>query len=120
MRLLTTLLSCLLSLFGCDTRPSTTSITRVVDQGAETLFSKTTTVDGVATFECFASRSGGCHYRIYEERCEGAAGAANEAGACTRKTLDAFALTVGKRRQVEGLPAAFRLCVGEDDASGCG
>ena len=58
--------------------------------------------------------------RIYEERCEGAAGAANEAGACTRKTLDAFALTVGKRRQVEGLPAAFRLCVGEDDASGCG
>ena len=79
-----------------------------------------TTVDGVATFECFASRSGGCHYRIYEERCEGAAGAANEAGACTRKTLDAFALTVGKRRQVEGLPTAFRLCVGEDDASGCG
>ena len=53
-------------------------------------------------------------------RGEGAAGAANEAGACTRKTLDAFALTVGKRRQVEGLPTAFRLCVGEDDASGCG
>ena len=120
MKLLTGLLSCLLALFGCDTRPSVTSITRASENGVDVLFSKTTLAEGAATFECFASRSGGCHYRIYEERCEGAAGAANEAGACTRKTLDAFALTVGKRRQVEGLPTAFRLCVGEDDASGCG
>ena len=51
MRLLTTLLSCLLSLFGCDTRPSTTSITRVVDQGTDRVadqarFSEVTAVLG--------------------------------------------------------------------------
>jgi hypothetical protein len=120
MRLLTALLSCLLSLFGCDTRPSTTSITRVVDHGADALFSKTTLVDGVATFECFASRSGGCHYRIYEERCDGSGSAATARAACRRETLDAFALAVGKRRQVEGLPAGFRHCVAEKDAAGCG
>ncbi|UWX04199.1 hypothetical protein H1235_02295 [Pseudoxanthomonas sp. NC8] len=57
MNLLTTLLSCLLSLFGCA-QASTTSITRVVDDGDETLFSKTTLADGVATFECFTSASG--------------------------------------------------------------
>jgi len=123
MRLLTTLLSCVLSLFGCDTRPSTTSITRVVDSGTETLFSKTTLVDGVATFECFASRSGDCHYRIYEESCDATASAATAApaaDACRQQTLDAFALTVGKRRQVEGLPAGFHHCVTEKDATRCG
>ncbi|GAB3509825.1 hypothetical protein MNQ95_08660 [Pseudoxanthomonas daejeonensis] len=125
MRFLTTVLSCLLSLFGCDPRSSTTSITRVADNGAETLFSKTTLVDGVATFECFASASGDCHYRIYEERCATPApvaqGQAQPADSdCRRETLDVFALAVGKRRQVEGLPAGFHHCVTMQDASGCG
>jgi hypothetical protein len=126
MRLLTAALSCLLSLFGCDTRPSTTSITRIADNGAETLFSKTTLVDGVATFECFASASGDCHYRIYEERCANGAGAVDTTQAragerdCRRETLDAFALTVGKRRQVEGLPSGFRHCVTQQDTTDCG
>ncbi|AKC87047.1 hypothetical protein [Pseudoxanthomonas suwonensis] len=119
MRLLTALFSCVLSLFGCDTRPTTTSITRIVDSGSETLFSKTTLVDGVATFECFASASGGCHYRIYEERCDAAAAAATTgaASACRQQTLDAFDLTVGKRHRVEGLPAGFRHCVAAQDAA---
>lgn len=126
MRLLTTMLSCLLSLFGCDTRPSTTSITRIADNGAETLFSKATLVDGVATFECFASASGDCHYRIYEERCMAAAPAVaghqaqTPDSACRRETLDVFALAVGKRRQVEGLPAGFGHCVTMQEANGCG
>lgn len=121
MRLLTTLLSCLLSLFGCDPRPSTTSITRIVDDGAETLFSKSTLVDGVVTFECFTSASGGCHYRIYQERCDAAASAgAAQQGACRQQTLDAFVLDVGKRRKVEGLPAGFRHCVATQDAARCG
>ena len=76
MRLLTALLSCAMALFGCDTRPATTTITRVVDGGTETLFSKTTLVDGIATFECFSSASGDCHFldrdtrrcTVYERR----------------------------------------------------
>jgi hypothetical protein len=121
MRLLTTLLSCLLSLFGCDPHPGTTSITRVTGNGAETLFSKTTLVDGVVTFECFASASGDCHYRVYEESCDSNAAAASPgADACHRRTLDEFALTVGKRRRIEGLPAGFRHCVDLKDAPGCG
>ena len=47
MRLLTALLSCAMALFGCDTRPATTSIPRVVEHGTETLFSKTTLVDAM-------------------------------------------------------------------------
>lgn len=118
MRLLTALLSCALALFGCDTRPATTSITRVVDDGAETLFSKTTLVDGVATFECFASASGGCHYRIYEEACAVAA-ASGVDGACQQRTLDHFELAVGRRHQVQGLPRDFRHCVAGSAAPPC-
>ena len=119
MHLLTTLLSCLLSLFGALAPASTTSITRVAGSDGDALFSKTTLVDGVATFECFASASGGCHYRVYEEAC--AAAGANAGGdACERRMLDAFALDVGKRREVEGLPAGFRHCVALEDAQDCG
>jgi len=115
MKLLTALLSCLLSLLGCDPRPSTTSITRASDGGEDTIFSKTTLVDGVATFECFASRSGGCRYRLYEERCD-AMPAGAQAG-CRRVVLDEFELQVGKRRRVQGLPDGFRHCVAAGDAT---
>ena len=81
MQLLTTLLSCLLSLFGSLAPASSTSITRIAGSDGDTLFSKTTLVDGVATFECFASSSGGCHYRVYEEACAAAPTAAPAAGA---------------------------------------
>jgi hypothetical protein len=121
MQLLTTLLSCLLSLFGGLAPASTTSITRIAGSEGDALFSKTTLVDGVATFECFASASGGCHYRLYEEACAAATAQArtSAAEACDRRTLDRFALEVGKRREVEGLPADFRHCVALDAAPGC-
>ncbi|KAF1694955.1 hypothetical protein [Pseudoxanthomonas koreensis] len=125
MQLLTTLLSCLLSLFGSLDPASTASITRVAGRDGDALFSKTTLADGVATFECFASASGGCHYRVYEEACAGvpatmAPPVKSAADACSRRTLDVFALDVGKRREVEGLPAGFRHCVAQDDAATCG
>lgn len=120
MQLLTTLLSCLLSLFGSLAPASTTSITRIAGSDGDTLFSKTTLVDGVATFECFASASGGCHYRVYEERCDAdAAATPSQASACRRKPLDAFALGVGKRHQVEGLPPGVRHCVTLQDTTAC-
>jgi len=121
MHVLTALLSCLLSLFGLTSQPSTTSITRVAGtSGDATLFSKTTLADGVATFECFASASGGCHYRIYEEDCMAAPAAGAAAGsACRRQTLDTFALQVGQQHRVEGLPAGFRHCVAQGEADHC-
>ena len=123
MRIITSLMSCLLALAGCNEKPSVTTIHHSSANGVDTLFSKTTLREGVATFECFASSSGGCHYRVYEEACAAAptaAPAAGAAAACDRRTLDAFALDVGTRRQVEGLPADFRHCVALADAPGCG
>lgn len=118
MRLLTALLSCAMALFGCDTRPATTSITRVVEHGTETLFSKTTLVDGIASFECFASTSGGCHYRIYEASCPVAA--AGDAGTqCEQRLVDRFDLAVGRRHEVRGLPHGFRHCVATGPEAPC-
>ena len=116
MHPLTILLSCLLSLFGWDAHPGTTRITRVVEQDREVLFSKATLVDGVATFECFTSASGDCHYRGYEERCAEAAGGGSE---CRQRTLDGFVLAVGRRHRVEGLPAGFRHCVAARERAAC-
>ena len=66
-------------------------ITRIAEGGHATLFSKTTQSGGVATFECFASDSGGCHYRLWAEECDPAASPA-DAGSCRQQALDAFAL----------------------------
>ena len=69
MRIITSLMSCLLALAGCNEKPSVTTIHHSSANGVDTLFSKTTLREGVATFECFASESGQCHYRVYTERC---------------------------------------------------
>lgn len=131
MKFLTGLLYCLLALSGCDSRPSTTSITRASENGIETIFSKTTVVEGVATFQCYTSRSGGCHYRIYEQACGGppasaaaapgtASAPAPDAAGCRQRTLDSFVLGEGRSRRIEGLPVAFGHCVTPDPAAGCG
>ncbi len=78
MRIITSLMSCLLALAGCNEKPSVTTIHHSSANGVDTLFSKTTLREGVATFECFASESGQCHYRVYTERCPTAAPAPGE------------------------------------------
>lgn len=121
MRIITSLMSCLMALAGCDEKPSVTHITRVSgDAGA--MFSKATQVEGVATFQCFESDSGRCHYLIYTERCPGVAAGEHSAN-CERETLEHFALAAGERREVHGLPENFRLCVDRQTistAAGCG
>lgn len=122
MRLPTLLLLCLLPMSGCDSRPRTTSVTRIVDNGQETLASKATRVDGVSTFECVASASGHCHYRIYGQRCENGAAAAagaREAPACAQRMLHRFTLDVGRQRRVEGLPEDSRHCVVGQAGTAC-
>ncbi|KRA54737.1 hypothetical protein ASD77_09170 [Pseudoxanthomonas sp. Root65] len=121
MRIITSLMSCLLALAGCDDKPSVTTIHHSSANGVDTLFSKSTLKEGVATFECFASESGQCHYRVYTERCAVAATGENPAD-CTRTTLEDFALAPGKTHEIRGLPEDFRQCVAKEADAGrrCG
>lgn len=123
MRFVTALLYCLLSLFGCEEHAGTTTITRAAEAGRDTLFSKATWREGVATFQCFASRSGRCHYRLFVEQCAAQAGSpGGRAASCSQRALDDFSLDVGQRRDLRGLPPGFRLCVQSEPAQGpsCG
>ncbi len=116
MRIITPLLSCLMALAGCNEKPSVTTIHhRSGADGVDTLFSKTTLRDGVATYECFASESGQCHYRVYRERC--APASPGELSACDRSPVETFDLAVGKVHEIHGLPQDARECVAPQAAS---
>jgi hypothetical protein len=121
MRIITSLMSCLLALAGCNEKPSVTTIHHSSANGVDTLFSKTTLREGVATFECFASESGQCHYRVYTERCPAPAPGENPA-ACEHTTLEDFVLAPGKTHEIHGLPQDFRQCVSKQAGTGptCG
>lgn len=105
MRLLASMLYCLMSLFGCHRDTGTTSITRATVDGRDLLFSKVESHAGDAVFHCLASASGRCHYLVYEAACSGAA-----ASGCPRRELDRFELTVGQVRELHGLAVDFRQC----------
>ncbi|MEL1265905.1 hypothetical protein [Pseudoxanthomonas putridarboris] len=122
MRIIMSLVSCLMALAGCNEKPSVTTIHHSAVDGVDVLFSKTTLREGVARFDCFASESGQCHYVVYTERCPDAAHGENPA-ACQRTTLDDFDLAVGKTHEIHGLPGDFRQCVEQRPpapGSGCG
>jgi len=114
MRIITSLMSCLLALAGCDEKPSVTTIHHSSANGVDTLFSKSTLKEGVAKFECFASESGQCHYRVYTEKCPPAPAPGEHPAACARTTLEDFALAPGKTHEIRGLPQDFRQCVSKD------
>ncbi len=113
MRIITSLVSCLLALAGCDDKPSVTRIHHSSANGVDTLFSKSTLKEGVATFECFASESGQCHYLVYSEHCPTASPGEMPA-ACARTTLEDFVLAPGKTHEIRGLPQDFKQCVSKN------
>lgn len=76
-----------LALAGCQ-KSTETAITRTTANGVDTLYSKRTVVDGVARFECMASRSGQCHYLLLDPACRPDA-------ACAKAPIRSFALAVG-------------------------
>lgn len=92
MRLLASLVYCLLALAGCHERNGTTSITRATSEGRDVLFSKTLATASELSMHCLASSSGQCHYLVYVEQCAGPAAGAGKAAACARQTLDRFTL----------------------------
>ncbi|MET0288807.1 MAG: hypothetical protein ABW178_04205 [Pseudoxanthomonas sp.] len=113
MRLLTSMLYCLLALFGCNDGTSTTTVTRSQRDGEDTLFSRTTLDRGLATYQCVRSVTGRCHYQLFEETCTGAADGANTTQ-CARTPMDQFSLAVGEAREVKGLAGAVKDCVQSD------
>ena len=112
MRIITSLMSCLLALAGCNEKPSVTTIHHSSENGVDTLFSKSTLKEGVAKFECFASESGQCHYRVYTETCPTPAPGENPS-ACKLTTLEDFVLAPGKTHEIRGLPDGYRECVAQ-------
>ena len=112
MRLIASLVYCLLALAGCHDRNGTTSITRATSNGQDVIFSKSLATATEINVHCLASSSGHCHYLIYEEHCAApAAGAASATPACARKTLDSFALVPGQMRELRGIPRQAHTCV---------
>ncbi|AKS21630.1 hypothetical protein VDP97_12330 [Xanthomonas campestris pv. campestris] len=112
MRLLASLVYCLLALAGCHERNGTTSITRATSEGRDVLFSKTLATASELSMHCLASSSGQCHYLVYVEQCAGPAAGAGKAAACARQTLDRFTLAPGRERAVRGVSGQAHTCVG--------
>ncbi|CAO3301256.1 hypothetical protein [Stenotrophomonas maltophilia] len=100
-----------LALAGCQ-KSTETAITRTTANGVDTLYSKRTVVDGVARFECMASRSGQCHYLLLDPACRPDA-------ACARAPIRSFALAAGTTQEFRDLPKGFAQCVSEDRKEQC-
>ncbi|WAH63835.1 hypothetical protein [Xanthomonas hortorum] len=112
MRLIASLVYCLLALAGCHDRNGTTSITRATRDGQDVIFSKTLATATETNVHCLASSSGHCHYLVYEEHCAArTAGDASATPACARTTLDSFALAPGQVRALRGVPREAHTCV---------
>lgn len=114
------LLTGLLSLLGFQEPTGTTSITRIIAPGNELLFSKIDIAVDNATFRCLQSGSGQCFYRVFLEHCSAASPSTPESETqCRQQEVDSFALNVGQRRDVPGLPMDFGHCVTTANAKKC-
>ncbi|MEG2803035.1 hypothetical protein [Stenotrophomonas sp.] len=111
MRHVLILCAAVLGLAACS-GSSNTSVTRTRANGVDTLYSKSTVVDGVAHFQCIASSSGQCHYLVLARGCK-----ADKA--CVQPPLRRLSVAVGKTEQVTGLPAGFDQCVAEQPKEQC-
>lgn len=100
-----------LAIAGCE-ESSNTSITRTRANGVDTLYSKSTVVEGEARFQCIASSSGQCHYLVLDPAC-------STDVACATPPLRRFAVAVGKTGTLRDLPKGFRQCVSQDPMEQC-
>lgn len=100
-----------LTISGCQ-KSTETAITRTTANGVDTLYSKRTVVNGVARFECMASRSGQCHYLVLDPTCRPDA-------ACAKAPIRSFALAAGTTREFSDLPKGFAQCVSEEPIEQC-
>ncbi|MBB3277890.1 MULTISPECIES: hypothetical protein [unclassified Pseudoxanthomonas] len=116
MRIIVTAMSFLLSLVGCQDKPSVTSVVRSEANGVELIHSRSVIRAGEGLFRCRASATGKCHYLIVAtDECR-----AGES--CPPRKLQAFVLDVGGESRIDNLPRGVRTCVDrerEPDAATC-
>ncbi|MEP6900011.1 MAG: hypothetical protein ABI870_15910 [Rhodanobacter sp.] len=105
MHKLIVLLYFFLSLAGCD-HPGRTIVMRSSTDGIDLLYSRVTVFGSTSTFECIQSRSGRCHYGVFEHDCTSMPGC--------KAPSQQFALDVDRKQRLIDLPADFELCVSAD------
>nr|WP_295382541.1 hypothetical protein [Pseudoxanthomonas sp.] len=116
MRIIATAVSFLLSLVGCQEKPTVTSVVRSEANGVDLIHSRSVIRAGEGRFRCLASATGKCHYVIV------VADACATNGACPPRRLQAFDLEVGGERRIADLPRGARPCVDRErmpDAATC-
>ncbi|MGO4221510.1 hypothetical protein AB4Y64_06600 [Lysobacter sp. TAF61] len=86
----------------------TTLVARTVEDGVETVLSRTHVATGNVRFECLRSASGHCHYVLFAGPCAASPVKARAAD-CS------FDVPVGQARERKDLPADFGLCVSHRD-----
>lgn len=111
MRIIVPAISALLSLAGCNEKPSVTSEIRSSRDGVDTLHSKVTLREGIARFQCLRSDSGNCHYLVLPGDCQDTAPGEPRPAGCATQPVDQFSLAIGGERQLPGLSRDFRHCV---------
>ena len=114
MRILISLVSFLLTLAGCNPHAGTTTVTFSSTDGVGINSTKARVADGDARFECLQSASGSCHYVVYTSTCEPAGGQEGAVAACSTRVVESFTLAAGQVRELTGLPAGIKHCLGHD------
>jgi hypothetical protein len=114
MRILISLVSFLLTLAGCNPLAGTTTVTFSSVDGVGINSTKARIADGNARFECLQSASGSCHYVVFTSICEPSRSQADAVDTCATRVVETFTLTAGDVRELTGLPAGIKHCLGYD------
>lgn len=114
MRILISLISFLLTLVGFNPQAGTTTLTFSSIDGVGINSTKARIADGNARFECLQSASGSCHYVVFTSACERADERADFVDTCSTRVVETFTLAAGNVRELTGLPAGVKHCLGHD------
>ncbi|HEY0198194.1 MAG TPA: hypothetical protein VGC19_06580 [Rhodanobacter sp.] len=95
----------ILALAGCD-HAGRTIIMRSTTNGTDRIYSRVTVLGPTSTFECIHSRSGQCHYGVFERDC-------TTNPSCSAP-IRQFAMAADTERGMADLPLDFELCVSAD------
>jgi len=110
MRFVIMCVSVVLTLLGCNERPSITVVTMSSTGEAGANAIRATLSDGLAKFQCIKSVSGDCTYVLFMSNCARDSGAGKTG--CIAKPVSEFTLKTGASKQISGLPQGFKFCVG--------
>ena len=116
MKRILVLLPALMVLAGCSNEQGSAGFTFSA-QPAQHLVSMVVTRSGVPTFQCKASNSGQCHYRIYPQDCTKVE--TDGHSRCTGPALQSFVVQVGQELAKQDLPEGFQVCASSAQDAAC-